>query len=273
MSHILPIWFPSKWWCNALALSLVRSRSLHCLPPPLFSFLAQCWWSHHLNLAELKQKLQCNQNSPRPSSRRTETWWCNCHWKRVNRERNSAASERPAQLPAGSQGSPGMGLAWLTGLTRRSYTERTRARMPACSRLQEDPAIGRGGDRAGEQWRRFEARAACLFGSGRVHSPDFAGCVTALGFLPLNRTELAHEGLESSPVFLNEDYGAVSWCICRLTGARHFLCYFGSSRKASSHTALWTYEPTSCSAAIAYPASETIPLWCLFHKSDMHGLF
>lgn len=30
---------------------------------------------------------------------------------------------------------------------------------------------------------------------------------------------------------------------------------------------------TSCSAAIVYPASETIPLWCLFHKFDMHGFF
>lgn len=123
MSHILPIWFLSKWWCNALALSLTRSRSLHYLPPPLFSFLAQCWWSHHLNLAELKQKLQCNQNSPRPSSRRTETRWCNCHWKRVNRERNSAASEGPAQLPADHRKTQRPGWHDWLGLIRRYCTQ------------------------------------------------------------------------------------------------------------------------------------------------------
>lgn len=169
MSHILPIWFPSKWWCNALALSLAGSCSLHYLPPPLFSFLAQCWWSHHLNLAELKQKLQCNQNSPRPSSRRTETRWCNCHWKRVNRERNSAASEGPAQLPVRSQENPGTGLTWLTGADQKML--HTNALVPNARMVQ---ASGRSGHRErrrlgqsqGGQQRSREADTACLRGSG-----------------------------------------------------------------------------------------------------------
>lgn len=91
--------------------------------------------------------------------------------------------------------------------------------MPAW--LQEDPAIGKGGDRAGDKEGSGEAvkrtQRVCV-GLGRMNSAAFTGYAVRLEFLCLGRA-----GLESSPVFLKDNYGAVSRCACKRTGARHFL--------------------------------------------------
>lgn len=244
MSHILPIWFPSKWWCNALALSLACSRSLHYLPPPLFSFLAQCWWSHHLNLAELKQKLQCNQNSPRPSSRRTETRWCNCHWKRVNRERNSAASEGPAQLPAGSQENPGTGLTWLTGADQKIL--HTNALAPECPhgfrkiRQLEKEEIEQETRRAAE--KPWSGRSVFVW----VWGEWIALLLQAMPF-DWDFSALAAQGWNRAPCFWRITTGPFLGVPANVqVQGTFFLHYLKSTRKAPSRTALQAYEPTHC---------------------------